>query len=156
MAKKVSKNKPVEDLEQQVGELTADVQRIQADFANYKRRADHDRALAAGFGKAAVVAALLPIVDNIERAVANTPKDLKGHDYVKGVESIAKQLSKTLDDLGVSKIQALNKPFDADLMDAVQMEDKGGAKEIVVEELQPGYKIGERVIRHAKVRVERR
>ena len=155
-AKKPGKNQRAEDLEQQVGELTADVQRIQADFANYKRRAGEDHALAASFGKEAVITALLPIVDNIERALGGVPKDLKGHDYVKGVQSIAKQLEKTLSDLGVSKIKTANQPFDAELMDAVHMEDGDGSEEIVAEELQPGYRVGQRVIRHAKVRVTKK
>lgn len=141
-------------LEQQIGELTEALQRERADATNASRRHEQQLAAANGRAKASVVRQLLPAIDNLERALKHAPKELVASDYVKGVQSLAKQFDKALADLGVSKIKAVGEPFDPELHEAVQMEDAGGDQEIVSEELQAGYKLGDEVIRHAMVRVK--
>jgi molecular chaperone GrpE len=143
MAKK--DHKP-EELEQKIAELTEALQRERADAMNVRRRAEEDRTKLADFYKAMIIRSLLPAIDNLERALKHTPKDLADHDYVKGVQGVAKQFEKALTDLG--------EVFDPKYHEAVHMEDGEGSVEVVCEELQPGYKIGDEIIRHAMVKVK--
>lgn len=148
------KKKPnLADLEQQIGELTEALQRERADATNVRRRAAEDRAKMADYYKAMVVRQLLPAIDNLERALMHAPKDLKGHDYVKGVQGVIKQFEKAFSELGVKRVKTEGEPFDPKLHEAVSMEEGDGAVEVVCEELQPGYRIGDEVIRHAMVKV---
>lgn len=151
MADKQSK-KEVE-LAQQVGELTADLQRIQADFINYRTRSEEDKQKALLAGKAATVLKLLPVIDNIERAVGHAPADLADNQWVRGVASLSKNLNKSLSDLGVTRIDATGKPFDPNLHEALSAEGEG-EHEVVAEELQAGYMLDGNVLRHSLVRVE--
>jgi molecular chaperone GrpE len=104
--------------------------------------------------KAHVIKDLLPIIDNFERALKHVPTDLEENDYVKGVQGVVKQFEKTLSDLGVEKIKTVGEPFDPHLHEAISMDEGEGDKEVVSEELQAGYKVGDDVIRHAMVRVK--
>ena len=103
--------------------------------------------------KSGVVRDLLPVVDNFERALKHVPEDLVDNDYVKGVQGVVKQFEKTLADVGVERIKTVGEEFDPRYHEAVAMEDGDGEREVVSEELQSGYKLGEDVIRHAMVRV---
>ena len=142
------------DHEQQSRELTEALQRERADAMNLRRRHEEQIASMRSTVKASVIRDLLPIVDNLERALKHTPDELKNHDYVKGVEAVIKQFSKTFADLGVERIATVGEEFNPHLHEAVSMEEADGDKEIVSEELQSGYKIGDQVIRHAMVRVK--
>jgi molecular chaperone GrpE len=147
-------NKDISELEQKVAELTEALQRERADAVNVRRRAEEDRMKLADFYKALVVRNLLPAIDNLERALKHAPKDLAGHDYVKGVQGVAKQFEKAMADLGVERIKTVGEVFDPKYHEAVHMEDGEGNVEVVCEELQPGYKIGDEIIRHAMVKVK--
>ncbi len=140
-------------LQQQVGELTEALQRERADVTNVRRRHEEQLANLKSVVKASVVRDLLPVVDNFERALKHVPEDLQGNDYIKGVEGVVKQFEKTLADIGVERIKTVGEPFDPQYHEAVSMEEGEGATEVVSEELQAGYKIGDEVIRHAMVRV---
>jgi molecular chaperone GrpE len=105
--------------------------------------------------KASVVKDLLPALDNLERALKHTPKDIEGHDYVKGVNGVVKQFEKVFTDIGVERIRTIGEEFDPNIHEAVGMQDEGGNKEIVTEELQPGYVLNGEVIRHAMVKVKK-
>lgn len=150
-AKKISK---VAELEQQIAELTEALQRERADSVNIRRRHDADIAALRSRVKASVIQDLLPIIDNFERALKHVPTDLEGNEYVKGVNAIVKQFEKTLADMGVERIKTVGEPFDPHLHEAVSAEEGDGDQEMVSEELQSGYKIGDDVIRHAMVRVK--
>lgn len=153
MPNKQSKNTELADLRAQVDELTAALQRERADALNAARRHDEQLASVREHAKVAVVHELLPVIDNFERALKHTPSELKINDFVKGVEVIVKQFEKTLADLGVSRIETVGKVFNPELHEAVSVEEGKGDKEIVSEELQSGYKLGDKVVRHAMVRV---
>lgn len=148
------KDLKLEELKKQIQDLTDALQRERADSVNLRRRTEEEKSKLADFYKANVVRALLPALDNLERALKHIPKDLKDHDYVKGVEGVVKQFEKVLDELGVEKIKTKGEKFDPKYHEAVGMEDGDGDIEIVVEELQPGYTMGEEVIRHAFVKVK--
>lgn len=143
-----------QQLQQQIDELTAALQRERADATNQRRRFDEQLASVRMSVKSTVVADLLPVIDNFERALKHVPKDLEANEYVKGVQGIVKQFEKTLENMGVERIATVGTEFDPRLHEAVSMEEGDGDKEIVSEELQPGYRIGDDVIRHAMVRVK--
>jgi molecular chaperone GrpE len=152
-AEGTKKQSPAAELELQVAQLTEALQRERADAVNLRRRHDEDMANLRVRTKAVVIKDLLPIIDNFDRALKHVPKDLEGNDYVKGVNAIVKQFEKTLGDMGVERIKTVGEPFDPHLHEAVSAEEGDGDQEIVSEELQSGYKIGDDVIRHAMVRV---
>ena len=140
-------------LQQQVAELTDALQRERADVINVRRRHDEQIAGLKTTLKASVVSDLLPVIDNFERALKHVPQELADNDYVKGVQGVVKQFEKTLGDMGVERIKTVGEPFDPNFHEAVSMEEGDGTNEVVSEELQSGYKIGDEVIRHAMVRV---
>lgn len=143
-----------DDLQQQIAELTEALQRERADVTNIRRRHEEQMASLRTTLKAHVIKDLLPVIDNFERALKHVPADLADNDYVKGVQGIVKQFEKTLADLGVERIATVGQPFDPHFHEAVSMEEGDGEQEIVSEELQSGYKVGDEVIRHAMVRVK--
>lgn len=144
-------------LHQQIDELTVNLQRLQADFENYRKRVDSEKQSARADGEVRSILKLLPVIDTIDRAVANIPVDIAEHQWVKGVSGLVKQLDKSLAELRLQKINASNgTEFDPELHQAIQFdEDAIGDKEVVAEELQPGYTLEGRPIRHAMVKVTR-
>ncbi|MGC1177012.1 MAG: nucleotide exchange factor GrpE [Candidatus Saccharimonadales bacterium] len=142
-------------LEVQLQELTEALQRERADATNIRRRHEEELASLRVRLKAHVIEDLLPVIDNFERALKHVPEDLRDNDYIKGTQSVVKQFEKTLADMGVERIKTVGEPFNPALHEAVSMEDGDGDHEIITEELQAGYRIGDHVIRHAMVRVRR-
>ncbi len=126
-------------------------QRKQAEFANYRRRTEGIRAEAFDDGRREAISQLLPIVDNLERALAAAGEE----DALKsGVEMVLRQTRDALTKMGVEEIDPQGQPFDAELMNAVmQGTVEEGEPGTVCMVLQKGYKLGERVIRHAMVKV---
>lgn len=151
----MSKKPTLKDLEQKIAELTEALQRERADAMNVRRRTEEDKAKLADFYKVMILRDLLPALDNLDRALRHIPKDLAGHDYIKGIEGVNKQFEQSFQKLGIQHIKTVGEPFDPRLHEAVSVEDAGGQVEIVCEELQPGYKIGDEIIRHALVKVKR-
>jgi molecular chaperone GrpE len=136
-------------------ELIADLQRLQAEFINYKRRAEEDRLRAVQTGKEQAVLALLPVLDNIERAIAHEPNDIKDHAWVQGVASIAAQLESQMESIGLIKIGEIGEVFDPNLHEAVVFEDGDGDNEVIDAVIQNGYQFGDNVIRPAMVKVKK-
>ena len=146
-----------DDRDEEIIELTLDLQRTRADFENYRKRVDAEKQAAREAGASAAVLKLLPVIDNIERAIAYTPEELKDNTWVQGVSGLVKHLEKSLEGLNVARIDA--KPgseFNPELHEAIQFdEDAEGDKEVIADELQAGYTLNGRVIRHAMVKVTR-
>lgn len=147
-------NGEIAALQQQVGELTEALQRERADAINIRRRHEEQANGMRTVIKANVVRDLLPVIDNFERALKHVPADLEGNDFIKGVQGIVRQFEKTLADMGVERIATVGQAFDPRYHEAVQMEEGDGSREVVSEELQSGYRIGDEVIRHAMVKVK--
>jgi molecular chaperone GrpE len=141
------------NLAQELAEANEALLRERADAANVRRRADEDRIKLGSFYKANVVKDLLPVLDNFERALKSVPADIQEHDYVKGVQATVKQFEQVLEKIGVSRIKTVGEKFDPNLHEAVTMEEGEGSEEVVSEELQAGYIVGDEVVRHAMVRV---
>lgn len=144
--------KTIKQLEQEIKELTEALQRERADAINIRRHHDTQINRLRDLVKSQVVKDLLPVIDNFERALSHVPEDLEKNDYVKGVQAIVKQFEKTLEEIGVKRIKTVGEPFDPNLHEAVSVEGDGG-EEIISEELQAGYTLGDEVIRHAMVKV---
>lgn len=153
----MAKSKSQSELEQQLGELTLDLQRTRADFENYRKRVDAEKQAARESGQASAVLKLLPVIDNIERAIAYTPEELKDNAWVQSVAGLVKHLDKSLDSLNLTRIIAVpGTEFNPELHEAIQFdEDATGEREVIAEELQAGYMLGGSVIRHAMVKVTR-
>jgi len=152
-----NKTKKTEDLEQQLGELTLDLQRTRADFENYRKRVEAEKQAAQDLGQTKAIMKLLPVIDTIERAIANVPEELADNAWAKGVASLSKQLDKQLKDLGLEKIDAKpGTPFNPELHQAVQFDETAeGDKEVIAEELRAGYILNSTVVRDAMVKVTR-
>lgn len=132
--------------EDKVAELTADLQRVQADFANYRKRALRDQQVAAERSKAVVVSQLLTVLDDLDRARAHG--DLEAGP----LRSVADKLTAALTGLGLTAFGAEGDDFDPSLHEAVQHEGEG-SKPVVGNVMRQGYKLGEQVLRHALVGV---
>jgi molecular chaperone GrpE len=139
-----------------IAELTGDLQRLQAEFINYKNRAELERGQAVQIGKEQAVVALLPIIDSIERAIEHEPKDIKDHTWVKGITVLAKQLDGQLQAIGLKKIGQLGEVFDPNKHEAVVLDEGEGETEVISGVVQTGYQFGQDVLRPAIVKVTRK
>lgn len=153
----MTKSKKQDELEQQIAEITADLQRTRADFENYRKRVEQEKTAARESGQAAAILKLLPTIDNIERAVMHAPEDIKDHAWVQGIVGLTKQLDKSLENLNLKRIDAeVGTPFNPELHEAIQFdEDAEGDKEVIADVLQSGYILNGMPIRHAMVKVTR-
>jgi molecular chaperone GrpE len=135
--------------DEKVAELTADLQRVQADFANYRKRALRDQEATGERAKAAVVSQLLGVLDDLERARSHG--DLESSP----LKSVADKLVGALTGLGLTAFGAEGDDFDPALHEAVQHEGDGGegSKPVIGNVMRQGYKLGEQVLRHALVGV---
>lgn len=150
-----AKNKKDAEFEQKLGELTLDLQRTRADFENYRKRVDAEKVAAREAGQASAILKLLPVIDNIERAIAYTPEELKDNTWVQSVANLVKHLEKSIESLNLARIDAKpGTPFNPELHEAIQFDEEAtGEKEVIAEELQAGYTLNGHVIRHAMVKV---
>lgn len=146
-----------DQLLQQVEELTADLQRTRADFENFRKRMDADRAAARASGEASAILKLLPAIDTIDMAITQIPDNLREDPWVQGIAKISKRLESSLAALNVKKIPAgVGVSFNPDLHEAIQFDEAAeGDKEVIAEELQAGYTLNGSPIRHAMVKVTR-
>jgi molecular chaperone GrpE len=135
--------------DEKVAELTADLQRVQADFANYRKRALRDQEATGERAKAAVVSQLLGVLDDLERARSHGDLDSSP------LKSVADKLVGALTGLGLTAFGAEGDDFDPALHEAVQHEGDGGegSKPVIGNVMRQGYKLGEQVLRHALVGV---
>lgn len=146
---------PLAEAQAQIEELKDRYLRTVAEFENFKRRTQKEKAELIFNGSEKTVSAILPILDDMERAAANANKTDDIHALEEGWELIFKKLLKTLEGLGVKIIETQDKAFDVDFHEAVAMvpnveDDKKGK---VIDCVQTGYTLNEKVIRHAKVAV---
>jgi molecular chaperone GrpE len=154
MSKKVAKNKKAEEVnwEEKATEYLNDLKRSQADFENYKKRQVETQRDLEGYLTEKVVRDLTPVLDNFYQAISFVPEDQKDSPWLTGITYIHKQLLDALTAHGLAMIEVKEgDTFDPHLHEAIESEGEDGSK--VSKVLQPGYKIGERVIKPAKVKV---
>ncbi len=138
-------------LAQEKAELQDRLLRLAAEFDNFRKRSERERLEAVEFAAAGALKALLPVLDDLERALKTPTADAE---YARGVELIHQRFSDALRKLGVEPIEAEGKPFDPSLHHAIErVEDPGAEEETVAAELQRGYTYKGRLLREALVRV---
>lgn len=146
---------PLAEAQEQIAKLKDTLLRTMAEFDNYKKRTLKEKADLILNGSEKTVTAILPVMDDVERAIKNADKAENVKKLEEGWELIAKKLEKTLESLGVKKINTRDADFDTDYHEAVAMvpgmgDDKKGK---VIDCVQTGYMLNDKVIRHAKVAV---
>lgn len=138
----------------QIEELTDRVKRQMAEFDNYRKRTEREKAAMFDLGSRNVIEKMLPVVDNFERGLASIPEADKESPVATGMEMIYKQLMTTLADLGVKPIEAVGQPFDPNFHNAVMhIDDEAFGENVVAEEFQKGYMHHDSVIRCSMVKV---
>ncbi|MFC1860350.1 nucleotide exchange factor GrpE [Chloroflexota bacterium] len=137
-----------EEKEKAEGYLT-NWQRAQADFINYKRRSGQEKEEIIKFANASLMFSLLPILDDLKRAFTAIPPHLTQLTWVDGIRLIERKLWATLEAQGLSQIKAVEEPFDPNFHEAAM--HSAGKDGIVIEEIQKGYKLHDRVIRPSTV-----
>lgn len=148
--------KPSDPRDQKIAELTNDLQRLRADFENYRKRVDDEKLAMKQYGEEAMIKKFLPVLDTIDRALNNFPEELADNAWAQGIQSLAKNLIKTESEIGLKRISASpGTLFDHNLHHAVAVDDSEGDHEVVAEELQPGYTLNGTTLREASVRVGR-
>ena len=141
-------------LQEKVDELNDKVLRQMAEFENFRKRTDKEKAQQFELGQSNILEKLLPIVDNFERGLAAVPEAEKDGAFADGMNKIYKQLITELENLGVTPIEAVGKEFDPNFHNAVmQVESKEYGSGIVAQELQKGYMFHDTVLRHSMVGV---
>lgn len=143
--KKTDKAVAEDPRDQQITELINDLQRTRADFENYRKQIEAQKSSAINLARLDTVSKFLPLLDDIDRAIAATPD----------LAPLAKTLEKTVSDLGLAKIPATpGTDFNPDFHDAISMEEGEGEKEVISEVLREGYLYGGEVLRPAMVKVK--
>lgn len=140
--------------DEKIEELTDRLKRSMAEFDNFRKRTEKEKSAMYEIGAKDIIEKILPVVDNFERGLAAIPEDAKGTPFAEGMEKIYKQFEKTLEEIGVTPIEAAGKPFDPNFHNAVMhVEDENYGEQIVVTELQKGYLYRDSVVRHSMVQV---
>ena len=149
--KKDKKDKQIEDLTAQLDDLR---KRNLAEFENFRKRTEKEKSTMFDMGAKSVLEKLLPIIDNFERGFAGLSEEQMSDPFVSGMDMVYKQLVKALADMGVEPIEAVGKPFDPNLHNAVMhVEDENLGENTVAQEFQKGYLYHGSVVRHSMVQV---
>ena len=137
-----------------IADLTDRLKRSMAEFDNFRKRSEKEKATMFDMGARSVAEKLLPVVDNFERAMLATPSEGEGKAFADGIAMIYNQMTKTLEDLGVKPIDCVGKEFDPNSHNAVMhIEDESLGENVVAEELLKGYMYKDSVLRHSMVKV---
>lgn len=140
--------------EEELNALKDRYMRTLAEYENYRKRTEKEKADIYTYAVKDVMTKMLPILDNLERGLAVIPDESKADPVAEGMDKICKQFQKTLQDIGVKPIEAEGKEFDPNLHNAVMhVEDENLGENVVAEELQKGYTYKESVVRHSMVKV---
>ena len=146
--------KKKDKFEQQVEELTDRLKRSMAEFDNFRKRTEKEKASMYVIGARDIVEKILPVVDNFERGLATVPEDEKDAPFVDGMNKVYRQLLTELENLGVKPIEAVGKEFDPNFHNAVmQVENDELEPGTVAQELLKGYMYRDTVVRHSMVAV---
>ena len=150
--KKEKKNEELEKLKEELQKQKDVLLRTVAEYDNYRKRTEREKRAIYNDATAAAVEALLPVADNVERAVAASQD--AGEEFLKGLSMIANQLSASLQKLGVTAFGEAGEAFNPDMHNAVaHIDDESMEENVIAEVFQKGYSIGDKVIRHAMVKV---
>jgi len=146
-----SLKKALQDEREKAERYLANWQRAEADFINYKKRSEQERSGTAESANAALVKDLLPVLDDLERALGNVPEDFDDPTWVEGVKLIYRKLKGVLEERGLEEIVAEGEEFDPNIHEAVMCVE--GEEGKVCEEVQKGYRFRDRLLRPSMVKV---
>lgn len=139
---------------EEIEALRTQLARLQADFENYKRRSGEETARNSIVARLSVILELLPVIDNFERAFKDVPEKIRKDSWYQGITAIKQQFEQVLKRLGIEHIKSVGEAFDPALHEAIVHEpSKTYPADIISEEFEAGYRIGDDVIRHSKVKV---
>ncbi|MCI9040778.1 nucleotide exchange factor GrpE [Dubosiella newyorkensis] len=148
------KEEEIASLQDELSKAKTDIARAYADTDNMRKRLQKETDMAKKYRFQSAALELLPILDSMNLALANAPENDETKNFVKGFEMIRTQLENAMSNEGVKEIDALNKPFDHNTMQALMQEKVDGVEPgIVVEVLQKGYMLKDRILRPALVKV---
>ena len=154
LGKNKKKDKKTEAYEAKIAELDDRVKRQMAEFENFRKRTEKEKAAMFEMGAKSVVEKILPVVDNFERGLAAIPEEDKNSPFAEGMNMIYKQLMTELEGLGVKPIEAVGKEFDPNFHNAVmQVESEEYEEGVIAQELLKGYMYRDTVVRHSMVAV---
>lgn len=140
--------------DEKIRDLNDRLLRQMAEFENFRRRTEKEKSMMFDSGASSVIEKILPILDNFERAMATVTEEQKADPFVGGMEKIYKQMLTTLEQIGVTPIEAIGQEFDPQLHNAVMhIEDESLGENVVADEFQKGYKYHDMVVRHSMVKV---
>ena len=137
------------------GDLVRDLQRLAADFSNYRKRNEAERADFAKYAKADFIRKLLEVLDGYDRALETTPADAEGQPWLEGLRLVERKLRQLLESEGLQPLEAVGRPFDPYQHEAVAHLESDAPEGTVISEYQKGYRLHDRVIRPALVTVSR-
>lgn len=140
--------------DEKIDELTDRLTRQMAEFDNFRKRTEKEKAQMYEIGAKDIIEKILPIVDNFERGLSSVSEEEKETPFAEGMEKIYKQLMTTLEGIGVKPIEAVGQEFNPDFHNAVMhVEDEALGENVIAEEFQKGYTYRDSVVRHSMVKV---
>ena len=140
--------------DEKIEELTDRVKRQMAEFDNFRKRTETEKASMEEIGAREILEKILPVVDNFERGLAAVPEEEKDSPFADGMTKIYKQMMTVFEEMGVKAIDAVGEEFNPDYHNAVMhVEDEEAGENVVVEEFQKGYLYKDHVVRHSMVKV---
>ena len=145
-----------DERDEKIAELTDRLQRNMAEFDNFRKRTEKEKAQMFDMGAKNVIEKILPVVDNFERALGSLSEEEREASFAKGVDGIYRQIEKLFEDLDVKPIEALGQKFDPNLHNAVMTDEESDAEEdTITMDLQKGYTFRGQVVRHSMVKVKK-
>ncbi|MDT3844986.1 MAG: nucleotide exchange factor GrpE [Bacillota bacterium] len=145
-----------DERDEKIAELTDRLQRNMAEFDNFRKRTEKEKAQMFDMGAKNVIEKILPVVDNFERALGSLSEEEREASFAKGVDGIYRQIEKLFEDLDVKPIEALGQKFDPNLHNAVMTDEDSDAEEdTITMDLQKGYTFRGQVVRHSMVKVKK-
>lgn len=148
-ADKISTEQKLQQAEEKAQDYLSKWQRTQADFINYKRRVEQERSEFAQQAGAEVILALLPVMDDLDRAIESVPEDVDNHPWAEGIRHIVRKLHSVLESRGLERIESIGEHFDPNIHESVALAN--GKEDVVVQEIKAGYRLYDRVLRPSSV-----
>jgi len=153
-SKKFSKKEKKDKKDEKIEELNDRLMRLMAEYDNYRKRTEKEKSSMFEMGAKSIVERVIPVIDNFERGLMTVEEKDKEDPFVTGMEKIYTQFVTTMEEAGVTPIEAVDKEFDPNLHNAVMhVDDEAYGENVVVEELQKGYMYKDSVVRYSMVKV---
>ena len=153
-SKKSSKKEKKDKKDEKIDELNDRLMRLMAEYDNYRKRTEKEKASMFEMGAKSIVEKVIPLIDNFERGLAMVSEEDKENPFVTGMDKVYSQFITSMEEAGVTAIEAVGKEFDPNMHNAVMhVEDESLGDNIVAEELQKGYMYKDSVVRYSMVKV---